>query len=115
MLLVVIAGISWLVALLLLLLSFPARFSLVDGLLLLSLFSTLPFSLPLGCLLLIRVGAPSRLRFRRVWGVYDERLQFMSRQDVSLLDVSLGTDDVSLAWLVWSRTAEAALADAFSV
>ena len=40
-------------------------------------------------------------------------LQFMSRQDASLLDESLGNDDVSLAWLVWSRAAEAALADAF--
>ena len=37
----------------------------------------------------------------------------MSRQDASLLDESLDTDDVSLAWLVWSRAAEAALADAF--
>ena len=50
---------------------------------------------------------------QRVWEIYDERLQFMSRQDVSLLHESLGTDDVSRAWLVWSRTAEAALADAF--
>ena len=37
----------------------------------------------------------------------------MSRQDASLLDESLDTDDVSLAWLFWSRAAEAALADAF--
>ena len=50
---------------------------------------------------------------QRVWEIYDERLQFMSRQDTSLLDESLDTDDVSLAWLVWSRAAEAALADAF--
>ena len=50
---------------------------------------------------------------QRVWEVYDERLQFMSRRDASLLDESLGRDDVSLAWLVWSRAAEAALADAF--
>ena len=50
---------------------------------------------------------------QRVWEVYDERLQFMSRQDASLLDESLVRDDVSLAWSVWSRAAESALADAF--
>ena len=50
---------------------------------------------------------------QRVWEIYDERLQFVSRQDASLLDESLETDDVSLAWLVCSRAAEAALADAF--
>ena len=79
-LLVVIVGILWLVALLLLLLFFPARFSLTGGLLLILLLglsltavgglvvllclgSALPFGRPLGCLLLIRVGVPSRLRF----------------------------------------------------
>ena len=50
---------------------------------------------------------------RRVWEVYDERLQFLSRRDASLLDESLDRDDVSLAWAVWSRAAESALADAF--
>ena len=50
---------------------------------------------------------------QRVWEIYDERLQFMSRHDASLLDESLGRDDVSMAWSVWSRAAEAALADAF--
>ena len=50
---------------------------------------------------------------QRVWVVYDERLQFMSRRDASLLDESLVRDDVSLAWTVWSRAAESALADAF--
>ena len=49
---------------------------------------------------------------QRVWEVYDERF-FMSRRDASLLDESLGLDDVSMAWAVWSRAAEAALADAF--
>ena len=39
---------------------------------------------------------------QRVWEIY-ERLQFMSRQDASLLDESLDRDDVSLAWSVWSR------------
>ena len=37
----------------------------------------------------------------------------MSRQDASLLDESLGLDDVSMAWLVWSGAAEVAVADAF--
>ena len=49
---------------------------------------------------------------QRVWEIYDERLQFMSRQDASLLDESLDRNDVSLAWSVWSRAAESALADA---
>ena len=47
---------------------------------------------------------------RRVWEVYDERLQFMSRQDALLLNESLDAGDVSRAWLVWSV---AALADAY--
>ena len=129
-LLVVVAGILCLVALLLLLLFFPAGFRLIGGLLLilrlglfltavggvvvlLSLCSVLPFGLLLGCLPLIRVGRLSRLRFKRVWEVYDERLQFVSRQDALLLDESLNADDVSSAWLVWSRAAEAALAGAY--
>ena len=49
---------------------------------------------------------------QRVWENYDEGLQFMSCQDASLLDASLDADDFSLAWLVWSRAAETALADA---
>ena len=39
---------------------------------------------------------------QRVWEVYDDRLQFMSRQDALLLDESLRDDIVSRAWLVWS-------------
>ena len=50
---------------------------------------------------------------QRVWEVYDERLQFMSRREATSFDESLGRDDVSLAWTAWSRAAEAALADAF--
>ena len=50
---------------------------------------------------------------QRVWGVYDERLQFMSRQDALHLDESLDAGDVSRAWLVWSGAAEAALVDAY--
>ena len=50
---------------------------------------------------------------RRVWEIYDERLQFMSRLDALLLDEALGADDVSMAWVVWSRAAESALLDAY--
>ena len=50
---------------------------------------------------------------QRVWENYDERLQFMSRHDAMQLDESLDAGDVSRAWLVWSRAAEVALADAF--
>ena len=50
---------------------------------------------------------------RRVWEVYDDRLQFMSRQDALHLDECLNDGDVSQAWLVWSRAAEAILADAY--
>ena len=50
---------------------------------------------------------------QRVWEIYDERLQFMSRRDATLLDESLGLDDVSMAWTVWSRAAESAHAVAF--
>ena len=50
---------------------------------------------------------------QRVWEIYHERLQFMSCRDASLLDESLGRGDVSMAWTVWSRAAESALADAF--
>ena len=48
-----------------------------------------------------------------VWEVYDERLQFMSRQDALLLDESLNAGDISQAWLVWSGAAKTALADAY--
>ena len=51
---------------------------------------------------------------QRVLGVYDDRLQFISRQDALLLDETLHAGDVSQAWTVWSRAAEAALADAYS-
>ena len=35
-----------------------------------------------------------------VWEVYDERVQFLSRQDALQLDESLDAGDVSPAWLV---------------
>ena len=44
---------------------------------------------------------------QRVWEIYDERLQFVSRQDALQLDESLGAGDFSRAWLVWSGAAEA--------
>ena len=50
---------------------------------------------------------------RRVWEIYDDRLQFMSQQDSIVLSESLDVGDVSQAWLVWSRAAETALADAY--
>ena len=51
---------------------------------------------------------------RRVWEVYDDRLQFMSQRDAFLLNESLDAGDVSQAWLVWSHAAESALVDAYS-
>ena len=50
---------------------------------------------------------------QRVWEIYDERLQFMSREDALGLDEALLCGDVSRAWLSWSSAAEKALADAF--
>ena len=50
---------------------------------------------------------------RRFWEIYDDRLQVMSRQDALLSSESLDDGDDSLAWFVWSRAAEAALADAY--
>ena len=45
--------------------------------------------------------------------MYDERLQFMSREDAFNLDEALLNGDVSSAWMVWSTAAEKALADSF--
>ena len=53
------------------------------------------------------------IEVQRVWEVYDERLQFMSRHDAIQLDEALDADEVSRAWLVWSGAAETALADAY--
>ena len=50
---------------------------------------------------------------QRVGEVYDERLQYLSRQDALQLDESLDAGDVSRAWIVWSRAAESALIDAY--
>ena len=45
--------------------------------------------------------------------IYDDGLQFMSRDDALNLDGALDNGDVSLAWMVWSSAVEAALADAY--
>ena len=50
---------------------------------------------------------------QRVWEIYDERLQFVSREDALGLDEALLRGDVSCAWMVWSSAAEKALVDAF--
>ena len=52
---------------------------------------------------------------QRVCEIYDERLQFMSRQDALLLDESLDAGDVSRTWLVWSGAAETTLVDAYQL
>ena len=58
-------------------------------------------------------GGSKSVEVQRVWEIYDERLQFLSRHDVLLLDDSLDACDFSRAWLVWSGALEAALADAY--
>ena len=50
---------------------------------------------------------------RRVWEMYDERLQLIGAGDVFRLNDALQDCDVSQAWLVWSHAAEAALVDAY--
>ena len=82
---------------------------------LLSLFVFLLFGLPFGCLLLIRVRGSKSVEARRVWELYDDRLQYMSQRDALLLNESLDAGDVSQAWLVWSHAAESALVDAYSL
>ena len=63
---------------------------------------------------MIKVGRGSKsVEVQRVWEVYDERLQFISRPDAVRLDESLVAGDVSRACLVWSGAAETALADAY--
>ena len=49
---------------------------------------------------------------QRVWGIYDDRLQFMTKDDALGLDGACEDGDVSRAWSVWSSAAEAALVDA---
>ena len=52
-------------------------------------------------------------KVQRVWGIYDDRLQFVTRDDALGLDEASEHGDVSHAWSIWSSAAEAALADAF--
>ena len=52
---------------------------------------------------------------RRVWELYDDRLQYMSQRDAFLLNESLDVGDGFLRLgLVWSRAAESAHVDAYS-
>ena len=62
---------------------------------------------------MIKSRGSKSVEVQSVWEIYDDRLQFMSRQDALLLDESLDAGDVSQAWLVWSGAAETALADAY--
>ena len=50
---------------------------------------------------------------QRICVVYNDRLQFMTRDDALGLNEALEGGDVSCAWLVWSSAAETALADAY--
>ena len=69
---------------------------------------------PASCLPAVDKSRSSKsVEVRRVSGIYDDRLQFMSRQDALLSSESLDASDVPQAWLVWSRAAETALADAY--
>ena len=79
----------------------------------LSLFGVRLFGLLLGCRLWIKVRGSKSIEVQKVWDVYDERLQFVSREDALRLDDALFLGDVSSAWMVWSSAAEKALADAF--
>ena len=63
-----------------------------------------PFGLLLGYLLLIRVGVPSRLRFK-------ESGRFL--MSVFSLCPDRMPCDVSQAWAVWSGAVESALVDAY--
>ena len=132
LLLVVIVGTLWLVALLLLLLLryLLVRLILAGGshpILRVELFLivaggngliTLPVQRnplwPASWLPAVDKSRGSKsVEVRRVWEIYDERLQFMSRQDALLLDDFIGAGDVSHAWLVWSGAVESALVDAY--
>ena len=108
-LLMVIVGILWLVVLLRLLLFFLVRSRTIGGLpsillfapcltavgglvLLLRLFGFLLFGMLLGCLLFDKSRGSKSVEVRRVWEIFDERLQFMSRRDALLLNDSLAAE-----------------------
>ena len=85
---------------------FVRIFSILGGSLgSLSLFSVRLFGLPPGCLCLIRVAGQSLRKFKG-FGGYDDRLQFMARDDALNLGEALRDEDVSRAWDVWSSAAE---------
>ena len=68
---------------------------------------------PASCMPALDKGRGSKsVEVQSVWGIHDERLQFLSRQDALHLDESLDAGDVFRAWLVWSEAPEPALVDA---
>ena len=50
---------------------------------------------------------------QRVWGIYDDRLQFTTGDDALGLNEALEGGDVWRAWSVWSSAAGAAFVDAY--
>ena len=120
---------SWLVVLLRLLLYLLVRFWMIGGLFTILLFASYLIVVG-GLVLLLRLSSvhpfwlaswlpavdksrsSKSVEVQRVWEVYDERLQFMSRRDALLLDASFAAGDVSQAWAVWSGAVESALVDA---
>ena len=59
----------------------------------LSLFGVRPFGLLLGCRFWIKSRGSKSIEVQKVWDVYDERLQLMSRED-ALRDETLLLGDV---------------------
>ena len=61
---------------------------------------------PVSCLTALdKSRDPKSAEVRRVWGIYDERLDLVSVDDTLRLDAALGEGDVSKAWIVWSGAA----------
>ena len=117
-LLVVIVGISWLVALWRLMLFLLVVWNLTGGLhliLLLGLVLTVLGGLVRSLSLCTPLwpsswlpavdysGGSASVEVQRVWEIYDDRLQFMAVSDALLLEEASRVNDVSRAWLVWSR------------
>ena len=75
--------------------------------------AVLTFGLLLGCLLLIKVGVQSRLRF----GEFGKFMMIVCSSCLGRMLFfwvrALNAGDVSQAWLVWFCAAETALADAY--
>ena len=68
---------------------------------------------PASWLSVVDKSRDSKSEVRRVWEIFDERLQLMDAEDALRLAGALQDGDVSRAWLVWSHAAENALADAY--